>query len=131
MAAAVEFDVEGSAEEQIDAVQGNYIQGIWTPITAKASDTTPSVWGFRSSDDWLSAYRIRTYGPTLRIPDETVTITNFINGINGQRLSVLFLGSNVTIENGATIVTSAGGDASPAANDLMEFHNVEGVWYEI
>ncbi len=128
----VEFNVEGTAAQQLAAVQGNWICGRWTPIVAVSSDTTPSVLGAEGGNSYLGFHGTRVYGPTLRIPDANFSLTDFDDGYDGQVLTVLFLGANVTVvHNVATIVTNTGANVSPVAGECMQFVNNGGVWRQL
>ena len=91
-------------------------------IEAELGDTTPRVWGCG----------IRVNGGVLATPEGAAyDITYFDDGVYGQRLSVLFLGNNVTLKHDPEKLVLAGGhDVTPTAHSLLSFHNVNGVWYE-
>jgi hypothetical protein len=79
-----------------------------------------------------------TSGSTISVTAATVlvlaysgatNVTNFTNGVNGNVLKVLGDG-NVTLVNGASIVTNTGANKLLALNKIYTFTNIAGVWYE-
>ena len=125
--APVVFDLSGGGTQE-----GNCIDGCWTPITAASGDTTPSVWGDYSGAAQLGYYGVRVAGPVLRIPDASFTLTYFDDGVDGQILSVLFLGGSVTVAHDVSKISLSGGsNYSPSANELMQFVREGDVWYQL
>jgi hypothetical protein len=58
-----------------------------------------------------------------------VAVTNFRNGQQGQRISIL--GDGVTtIQNGSNIKTNKGADKLLATNTVYRFTFFDNVWYE-
>jgi hypothetical protein len=71
-------------------------------------------------------------GTSLAILAESgaTTVTNFINGVNGQDLYARG-NSNVTIKNNTTIKTSTGADKTLANDKCYHFKLIAGVWIEV
>ena len=63
-------------------------------------------------------------------PATPVTVTNFLNGAEGQSLYILGNG-NATITNNASIKTSTGANKVLAANKVYHFKLIDAVWYEV
>jgi hypothetical protein len=82
-----------------------------------------------SANNYLGFWGVRVNGPVLQIPSATTSITNFDDGFDGQILNVLFLGASTTVTHGSNIIL-IGGERAPAANELVQFLNIAGVWHE-
>jgi len=80
----------------------------------------------------LGQLRTRINGALMRVVDYTGEITFFDDGTDGQLLKCFFLGANVTIvHNPVLIVTSTGGNLTPAAFDELSFRLIGRIWYEV
>lgn len=80
------------------------------------ADTTPSVKGGRQT------FRCANTGAT--------TVTNFDDGVEGQRFTVWFTNGNTTISQG-TIQLKGATNATPAADNYMTFERQASVWREV
>jgi len=112
--------------------QANYIEGTWTPVFAVTGDTTPSVWGDYAGINCLGYWGVRRNGPPLYFPVAyNGVVTDFDDGINGQILSVLARGSNVTIADNGNIATESSANVTLTANHPTQFILDSGVWCQI
>lgn len=82
-------------------------------VTFPNGAATPDVTGFR-------------WGKTANTA--ATTITDLINGHEGQVLALLVSDANTTIQNNASIVTASGADITPAAGTTLEFIRIDGAW---
>lgn len=57
------------------------------------------------------------------------TITNFIKGINGQRIHIRGDGTT-TVAHNATVKTSTGANKLLASNLMYHFTLIDNIWYE-
>ncbi len=58
-----------------------------------------------------------------------VTVTNFLDGAQGQRIHILGDGTT-TVAHNSTIKRTGGANAVIAADKVYNFMYVDGVWYE-
>ena len=90
--------------------------GAYTPFGLASSVATPDV-KYKS---------VMSFGPT-----SALTVTSFLNGYVNQRLTVLFITANTTIQNGSGIYTKTLANKTPAANTTLTFICDGTNWYEI
>ena len=130
----VEFDITSTGWQE-----ANCVAGAWTPVNIPDDDATPpvntipSVWGDYAGNNVLGYWGSRVNGPVLSVASANARdITNFDDGRDGQIIFVRFMDANATLKHDAAkIVLTGGVDLTPAANALVQFHNVAGVWYQI
>jgi hypothetical protein len=79
------------------------------------NSATPEVGGYRHFNAANSA---------------ATSITNFIRGSEGQRLTLRFTNGNTTLVNGGTIRLAGAADFVGSANDLLELVLIGAVWHE-
>jgi hypothetical protein len=93
--------------------------GLATPIFFVSTvdlDTTPSVKG------WTWG-RVGNTGST--------TVTQFDDGHEGQKMSLMFSTGFTTVAHGTNIYTKTGANVTPSPNTTMSFSMIAGKWYEI
>jgi hypothetical protein len=56
------------------------------------------------------------------------TITNFLNGYDGQVVNIYFSNGNTTIQHNANIFTKTGSNFTGSAGDLMSLTYIYAVW---
>lgn len=90
-------------------------QFVNTPVrTFAVGDETPSVIGggiFRTANT------------------STTTITNFRNGAEGERVTIL-VDANTTVQNSANVKLAGGSNFVGTSNDILELVDIGGIWYE-
>ncbi len=80
-------------------------------------DTTPSVTGHKI---WKTNTSV-------------VTITNFNDAYDGKELTIIFVNSNITIQNNTNIKLAGGSDFNGSADDTLKlvYDRNTNVWFEV
>lgn len=60
----------------------------------------------------------------------STTITNFVDGIDGQEIVIYFNNGNTTIQNNANVKLAGAVNFVGTAADTLSLLNISGVWYE-
>ena len=58
------------------------------------------------------------------------TITDFLRGAEGGRITILFTESNTTVQHGTDIKLAGGANFVGTADDILQLVHIDGVWYE-
>jgi hypothetical protein len=98
-------------------VDGNVVQatGGWGSLN---SGTTPDISGQPDN--------------IVMIHGSSTTITNFTGGAGARTITLLFTNSNVTLQNGSTLILRGGSNVTPGNNNVITLmRNNVGNWVEV
>lgn len=117
-------------------VEDNQLFGQFdTPLSISSSETATNVFTLKnaptktlSGSTTPSIFMSTTY---LASAAAAVSVTNFLHGHHGKRITIRATNANTTLVHGATISLKAAVNKALASGEIIELLNDAGVWREV